>query len=735
MEQVNFEVFPTTAEAPTLRLTDAQRALIGERALTREDIDSFATTVDRDYQAHSPDLLGLGEALYNWLDGPTERWLERLVGSAGGLAVHIDCEERLRHLPWELLAAGGRFLGVDPLRPVTPVYRVTQRAGEQQAANRPLRVLFIATSPEDVTPMLSFEQEEATILRATGQHGIELVVEESGSLAGLEYLLGSFGPDYFDVLHLSGHAGIDNETPVFMMEDDEGFRADATADDIARAIQGLWPGLVFLSGCMTGQASEQGAVPSMAEALVHAGAPAVLGWALPVGDLSATTLASELYARLSIGQRIDEATARSRQQLHETGSAYWHLLRLYSDDTALAELVTRPQAPGRTVLKARRIHEDFLDPWGNTRVTAREGFVGRRRQIQRCLRTLRHSADDPSAEVLVLHGTGGLGKSTLASRLIERMGTTHNHGVWFGKLDEQGIRKLTTIVQLGDLGTHVAVNEILNTPDISLEDRFRYLLDGPLASVPCLFVFDDFENGNLERRDGTYVATRDALDIVAAVAGAIRSTGSPSRLIITSRYTFPLSGSFGVTWEGMASMHGSELQKKLRLTTNLRPDAPGPAAVRESAIATAAGNPRLIEWLDLVLSDDEINHEALLTAVAEKAEEFREEVLARELLAAQTAELRRVLALASVFELPVPVEAVQAVNGDQPIQEHLERAASVGLIEAATDPTTRRLRYLVSSIISPLLAGVIEAEERSAACAAGARVLHRLWVEESGAGD
>jgi hypothetical protein len=36
--------------------------------------------------------------------------------------------------------------------------------------------------------------------------------------------------------------------------------------------------------------------------------------------------------------------------------------------------------------------------------------------------------------------------------------------------------------------------------EVDLAVRLRYLLGGPLGQIPCLFVFDDFEQGNLEKR-------------------------------------------------------------------------------------------------------------------------------------------------------------------------------------------------------------------------------------------
>ena len=177
-------------------------------------------------------------------------------------------------------------------------------------------------------------------------------------------------------------------------------------------------------------------------------------------------------------------------------------------------------------------------------------------------------------------------------------------------------------------------------------------------------------------------------------------------------------------------MRGAELAKKLQLLAALRTDADTPKALRERAIATAAGNPRLLEWLDVIVADLETDHEVILTAMEAKAEEFREDVLAETLLAGQRPALRQMLALAQIFAIPVPLKAVQAVAGSERVAAHMDRAVALGLMESGLDPVSRQPRYLVSNILVPLLADAITADERKAACHQGATTLHALWVLE-----
>ncbi|MFH0982861.1 MAG: CHAT domain-containing protein [Planctomycetota bacterium] len=772
MRRYSFQVFRQDTDQPILRCLDADGRLIGQRPLARTDLAAFVREVEQGYQIANSDLPNLGRRLYEWLDGPTERWLASACeNNAEGLALHIDVGAGLRHLPWELLCADGAFLCANPLRPFTPVRRVGSASRTVARANRPLRLLFMACSPEDVAPVLDFEREERMVLDATRRQSVELVVEESGSLDGLAERVVSYGADYFDVFHLTGHADLREDirdgkpvvTPIFIMEDLFGRKQEATAEEIARAFQNRWPRLVFLSGCKTGEAPDRGALPSMCEALVAAGAPAVLGWALPVGDEAASLAAGGLYQHLAEGQRLDEAVARARQKLHEEESKnasakkYWHLLRLYADATPLDELVTPLNTRRRAKLHVRAAQQEFLDAGSKSEVCPRALFVGRRRYLQRCLRVLcakpgeaeydeRAAGFTPAVHGqrvgVLLYGMGGLGKSSLAARLCERM-PGHKRLVCVGLLDEIAFLRV-----LGERLDDDAAIQTLNKPGLLLKARLRKLLEEHLDRAPALFVFDDLEHNLDDTSSGGKQLKPDALNVLTAVLGAVRETASDSRVLVTCWHKFPLPGPARLHPESLESLRGAELDKKVaRLDQQLRasPGAmPKDPALQEQArtrraraIELAAGNPRLLEWLYRVLGSPHVNHQAVLTALEQTTDEFREHVLLRALLAQQAPEGRRLLAMLSVCHLPVDGAAVEAIAGSADLLDpHLNRAAAVGLVEAGIEPgaADARRRYFVSRLLEPLLAGVLPERERTAACGRAARHLHQgWWVNADGA--
>jgi hypothetical protein len=276
--------------------------------------------------------------------------------------------------------------------------------------------------------------------------------------------------------------------------------------------------------------------------------------------------------------------------------------------------------------------------------------------------------------------------------------------------------------------------KLLDNDQASLAVRLRHLLhaDGPLGQTPCLFVFDDFEDGNLDERDGGHVLSAEMAGILPALLNAIRDTGSPSRVIITSRYRFPTPAGTTIVVESLETLTKVEQTKKVTNLPNLRPGSPVDPDIRERAVQAAAGNPRLLDWLNLIAADTTLDVDGLIAAIENEAERFREAILATKLLSSQAPELQKMLAKVNVVELPIPAQTVYAIHDHADAARHVTRAAQLGLIEEGTDPETRQPRYYVSNVLRPLIRPLLTDDEYTEACSAAARSLYKLWVTNSG---
>ncbi|MDI6810362.1 MAG: CHAT domain-containing protein [archaeon] len=354
----------------------------------------------------------IGEELFAILNGDRQTLIRALKGAddyGKQLQVILRTEGSVSNLPFELLYHNNSLV---PSR----IHLIRQVSDwgirrKPEPENRPLRVLFMACSPIDVYPVLEFEKEEDTIFEVTKDLPVEIDVEDTGSLEGLGELLTT---KEYDVVHLTGHADIDKESkPFFWMEDEEGLPVRVTPSQLWDKLSLNLPRLVFLSGCRTGEAPEHIAAMSFAHQLVAGHVSTVIGWGLPVSDAGARLAAETLYFELSRGENILDALLRTRYELFEHYPKDWPLLRLFSDGTPLdISLVQRGQ---KRRPKLRELQYAFLE---NSQVKVlKNGFIGRRRQIQQGLRCLKK---DEEKVGLLLHGTGGLGKSCLAGKFCER---------------------------------------------------------------------------------------------------------------------------------------------------------------------------------------------------------------------------------------------------------------------------------------------------------------------------
>ncbi len=135
----------------------------------------------------------------------------------------------------------------------------------------------------------------------------------------------------------------------------------------------------------------------------------------------------------------------------------------------------------------------------------------------------------------------------------------------------------------------------------------------------------------------------------------------------------------------------------------------------------------MLEWLDRAIQDQATDEIALLTALEQKEARFREDVLLKQLVEQQTEAGRRLLALLALYQLPVPRSAVAAVM-DGPVPEaDLQRAVSLGLVEAGRDPATTEPRYYVSPLLDEALREELDDAERTEARRRAARHLYQIW--------
>ena len=734
---LHIDLVEQTATGLQLRMWRDNPNALRTRTLPLSEIGDLVSSAEADYYSPLPaKLQEVGQRLFRWLDGG-ERWLSTEIrqeeNRAQVLVLAIAMPHRLAHLPWEVLHDGTTFLLHAQNPPVLPMRWRNAEGERQPAANRPLQALFMASSPEDVAPVLDYEKEEHDILEATRRWPLDLTVEESGSLDELGALVQEYGSGFFDVLHITGHAGHNGTgTPVFVLEDGEGRRSDASALDLMRKIPHR-PPLLFLSGCRTAQSWGKGEVRSLAEQLIENGFRAVLGWGRPVLDTEATLAAQHLYQQLAAGEPLPVALVRTHASLRDNNTRGWHLLRLFCAGDPPAAFVTPVKTVGRKRVLNRPAEREFLDPLTkNVKVATRASFVGRRRLLQRALRGLR-SPDVPPVGLL-LRGQGGRGKSSIAARLCERLRKDFQRVVVIGRLDESSLIN-AWVPHLPNDEARRALRDSGTELRFRIEASLRAL--GDAGHLIPLFVLDDFEQNQSGAADGDLSLALEAAAILIPLFEAIENTGF-GRVLITCRYTLPSPFAGAVQSLDVPPLDATEQMKQaLRLDQNA-PRQTKDADLLKATLEAADGNPRLFEWLHAVLEQPGLDHAGILAEMNRAEERFREQILARRLVEALSVDDRVLLGRLLLLNIPIPIDAVCALakpRSESELRQSLDQAVSLSLVDVTVEdgePHFRVPRQLGGD--SPLVP-IPTDPERSVLTGDVLDVLFGAWWKETYPGD
>ncbi len=676
MTQCTIRILPADSDRFDVRYDD-----IPSHKVSKARLEDILKTGSADCRFYSDaQFRELGSALFDLLDGTGGRLgaeMEKAEDEGEDLNLRLDLPPELDILPFEAMFSDG-FITAD--REVNLFRLASGKGGGKSLVpeKRPLKVLFMACSPEGGDG-LDFEREEELILERTEKLHLNLEVEDSGSLDGLRDMVEGLGG--FDVAHLSGHAGIDGELgPVFYMEDETGRKDKVGPERLRRAFRGFRPRVLFLSGCSTGGREAGRDAPSFAEQMVQGGIPFVMGWAWPVADVAATLLAAQLFRYLSMGKGVGEAARMARQEVRKAHGA-WALFRIYCSAARPGAVVAagqgiRPPTMRKTLYRT-------LEHSG-VRVLE-QGFVGRRRQIQRGVRVLRGFEEQKG---LLITGAAGVGKSCLAGKFIERF-KQKKLVVVHGELETGDL--FSKLIQLFERYGIQSGLEALHA-DSPPEERIAALFRQAFRELPAIVYLDDFEQ-NLERavagpsdEDDAFVVKRnsDALPLVRGLLRALPWAEGDANIIVSSRYPFRLEHmgadlpETNLATIPLMSMREADLKKKIEKLEHI-----AASDHRRLYVEAGKGNPRLLEWLDKIAAEEEkYDLTDLKNRVRGKQADYVAEYLFDIMTETEGEGFGTFLRNASVFRQPVPTDAM-ALFGTNP---QIQRAAWLTLLERETRP-------------------------------------------------
>lgn len=359
----------------------------------------------------------------------------QMTNGASGFKFVLDLDagaELLWRVPWEFLHDCDEFVG---LSGKVHVVRSAKDAPEIAAkpAPLPLKILVLVANPADDGEFDS-ERALAAIQEATDygrrQGWVEVDYLEDATHANVQQRLDAFAPH---VLHYIGHGGKNPPDSKLIapplknapgetwlaLQNDAGDLAPLYGADLQRLLAGGPQGgvqMLVLSGCMTGQTASSDALSGVGTALLKERLPALVVMQYSVLVDTAIQFAKVFYEQVSRGERISRALTRVRQVLAQARGEHradWGIPALYLRTPGL-QLVDPKAKPVQTAASPVG-HETYGVNIGDLPVVA--NFVGRTRE----LRQLRETARNPQQPVIYLWGLGGIGKTSLTAKLIQKL--------------------------------------------------------------------------------------------------------------------------------------------------------------------------------------------------------------------------------------------------------------------------------------------------------------------------
>ncbi len=413
----------------------------------------------------------------------------------------IDTNEpRILRLPWELLRDEGGYLFSEEISIRRRMHKV--KKSRLKTFDLPIRILMITCRPEGAgfidprsiaTPMLD-------TLDALPEH-FEVEFLRPPTLRGLDKRLMNKKRPQIHIVHFDGHGVYDKSIGLgfLLFEDDNHQRHQVDAEQIGTLLNKRGIPLMVLNACQSAKPDDRNPFASVASRLIESGVGGVVAMNYSVLVETAKRFTKEFYGALAQGQSVNVAMDAARRDLfsdtkrltlrHPSGEESvivhlqdWFLPALYQQ----AEVLTPFKPDSKPVSATQRYSIPKQPARGGFPPPPLHGFHGRARELLDLERAF------ATRSIVILHGFGGQGKTSLAAQAAEWFTRTHLFDRAAFVSFENGV------------GLDFVLNELGNA---LVEENFQIYEGDKVEAIaqslrekPALVVFDNFEsilpNGN-----------------------------------------------------------------------------------------------------------------------------------------------------------------------------------------------------------------------------------------------
>ena len=465
--------------------------------------------------------------------------------------LRIDAESgrRWQQLPWEYMHDGQNWL---LLKKYFSFCRLSPEADDKKfpKLTESLRMLIMVCAPKDLPEqmILNPRVEEDLIQQATMEayHSGELEVcfTPNGQLATLDQWLQDFKPH---IVHISAHGRFTGESGELLMTDAEENQQHVTHQEIIDVLAKADDlRLAVFSACQTAQTSVVSGLSDLGRRLTaEFGLGAVIAMNYAVRERSANAFLSKFYKEVVNGVPIHQAVSQARN-INQLGRELGvPVLYMTNPDAFVINKQEFKSSQRESTLQL-----DSLD--------VKKNFVGRSVELHKLQTSLDPVNGD--AQVAVIHGIGGIGKTALARRMAERSSYMFQGAIAI-RMDPQKTI-LNILIEFRDFFRKLQLELTRNSFDqavktlgqlpenVSLDEQTRILLD-TLREERLLIIFDNCEDilpggFHLSKSHQDNEKEPEVNSPLLAFLGQmmVRCCGQ-NRFIFTSRNAFDLAGLTG----------------------------------------------------------------------------------------------------------------------------------------------------------------------------------------------
>ncbi len=494
---------------------------------------------DKDPQGRLDRLQKFGRDLYTrvFTDDLEKIWQEHKVNSDFlSLCLRLAPEaNKLAALPWETLHDGQEYIAAGVKTGLSRLPLDIALQDDLPALPIPLKMLAFISSPLDLkeNERLIIEREQEILLKAangpSGLGRLSIDFEDEAKLPILEKAL----EENYQIFHYSGHGIPPESGGGLLLEDLEGKKKPVSVNEILQSLQKGAKDLrlAIISGCQTARTSHIEGFRDLARGLLNHKIPAIMAMQFSITDRGGSLFAEALYPRLIEGQSLEMAVSASRRLLLQNNEAH------IKGDAFAPVLFLANSEPLKIILSETRqtVPQPEID-FSLARILPRldYGFYGRRKEY----RAIRDGLIHQNHRAILIYGIGGIGKTALASHVVDRLGGQFQ-GVYAFDFRRSGLAPESILLELHRYLENRGINTLEKLIHQSLPpDQLAGYLSQVLEQAPLLLIFDNFEPYLAPRENGPHEIMDENLRTFLNTL--VKTTAQGSRFLFTSRYLFEL---------------------------------------------------------------------------------------------------------------------------------------------------------------------------------------------------